>query len=478
MKDSESNTGERGSQITLWGQLHKGSPCEDRLEADNNKEACKPPTASTREKNGETAKQQDLLEAILEPENLTAAYEQVKRNRGSHGVDGMRVNDLLEYLTTHDQELREALRSGNYIPSCVRRVEIPKPDGGKRQLGIPTVIDRMIQQAMAQVLSPIFEATFTNSSYGFRPGKNGHQAIRKAQRYMNAGNTWVVDIDLEKYFDTVNHDKLMALVARQVKDKRVLKLIRAYLNAGVMINGVVIETHQGCQQGGPLSPLLSNVMLNQLDHELERRGHRYCRYADDSQIYVKSEKAAKRVMASITHYLEDKLKLKVNQRKSAIGRCWERKYLGFSFYRKKGRIRIRVHPKSLNKVKEKVRVITARRNGWSMEHRLNKLRQLITGWVSYYQIADMKSHVKRLDQWTRRRIRMCFWRQWKNIKTRFKNLVKLGANRRKALRWAGTRKKCWRVANTMILEITLRNAVLNDMGYCGFTEVYTQLRES
>ena len=262
-----------------------------------------------------------------------------------------------------------------------------------------------------------------------------------------------------------------------------LKLIRAYLNAGVMINGVVIESHQGCQQGGPLSPLLSNVMLNQLDHELERRGHHYCRYADDSQIYVKSEKAAKRVMTSITRYLEDDLKLKVNQSKSAIGRCWERKYLGFSFYPKQDKdgkktIRIRIHPKSIAKVKEKVKRITARSNGWSMKQRMIKLGQLVTGWVSYYQIADMKTHLKRLDQWIRRRIRMCIWKQWKKVKTRFVNLMKLGVSKIKAWRWANTRKSYWRIANSHILGKTLKTRVLEKLGYCSFTEVYAQLTKS
>lgn len=465
----------RGSQTTLWGNLlPSGSPCENRLETDGNKEACSTPTASTSGKNSERANKPKLLEAILETENLNEAYQQVKRNKGSHGIDGMRVDEMRDHLKTQGEALKQAILEGNYTPSPVRRVEIPKPDGGKRLLGIPTVIDRMIQQAMAQILTPIFETTFTANSYGFRPGKNCHQAIRKAQSYMNAGNTWVVDIDLAKYFDTVNHDKLMALVARQIKDKRVLKLIRAYLNAGVMINGVVIESDKGCPQGGPLSPLLSNVMLNELDQELEKRRHNYCRYADDSQIYVKSEKAAKRVMKSITRFLEEDLKLRVNREKSATGRVWERKYLGFSFYRKKGKIGIRIHPKSLARVKEKIRTITARRNGWSMDHRLEKLRQLVTGWVNYFKIADMKTHLRRLDQWTRRRIRMCFWKQWKNIKARVKNLVKLGVSKRKASNWASTRKKYWRVANTFILEKTLCIDVLKKMGFCSFYEMYAQ----
>jgi len=305
--------------------------------------------------------------------------------------------------------------------------------------------------------------------------RNAHQAIRKARQYINEGYTWVVDIDLEKYFDTVNHDKLMSLVAREVKDKRVLKLIRAYLNSGVMINGVVVETDKGCPQGGPLSPLLSNIMLDELDKELEKRNHKFCRYADDNQLYVKTRKAAERVMKSITVFIEDKLKLKVNKKKSAIGRPWERKFLGFSFYTKQKELRIRVHPKSIKRVKEKIRFITSRSNAWSMEFRYLKLRQLIIGWVSYFRLADIKTKCIELDEWTRRRIRMCYWKQWKKIKTRHDNLRKLGIDNFKAWEYANTRKGYWRISNSPILTVTFIKTRLKNLGYLSFTERYAQV---
>jgi len=317
--------------------------------------------------------------------------------------------------------------------------------------------------------------SFKDNSYGFRPNRNSHQAIEKARQYMNKGYTWVVDIDLEKYFDTVNHDKLMSLVAREVKDKRVLKLIRAYLNSGVMINGVVIETDKGCPQGGPLSPLLSNIMLNELDKELEERNHKFCRYADDNQLYVKSRKAAERVMKSITKFIEDKLKLKVNKKKSAIGRPWERKFLGFSFYLKQKEMRVRTHPRSIERVKEKIRFITARSNAWSMEFRYLKLRQLITGWVSYFGLADMKTKCQELDEWTRRRIRMCYWKQWKKIKTRHDNLIKLGIDNFNAWEYANTRKGYWRISNSPILTVTFTKTRLKNLGYLSFIERYAQV---
>lgn len=434
------------------------------------------PLASEREKNDTTAYASDLLERIIHRGNLNLAYTQVRRNKGSHGVDGMSVEELLPYLKQNGDSIRQAILEGIYRPQPVRRVEIPKPDGGSRLLGIPTVLDRMVQQAIAQVLTPIFDRDFSENSYGFRPGKNAHQAIYKAQGYMEEGYTWVVDIDLERYFDTVNHDKLMALVARKVKDKRVLKLIRLYLNSGVMLNGVVVDTEKGCPQGGPLSPLLSNIMLDELDKELERRGHCFCRYADDSNIYVRSRKAAERVMQSITAFFEDVLKLKVNKEKSAVDRPWKRKFLGFSFYTHSQGIGIRVHPKSVTKLKEKVKEITSRSNGKSMEYRLSRLKQLATGWVAYFRVADMKGLARNLDQWTRRRLRMCYWKQWKKIKTRHDHLVQLGADKNKAWEHANTRKGYWRVAGSFILTCTLTNETLKKLGFLSFTERYAQLR--
>ena len=457
---------------------YKGCSQEIRLEAGSNEKVQSVSTALENRRNGENACASNLMEKILTMANMNMAYKKVVRNKGKHGIDGMSVDELLPYLKEHGSQLRKDLLEGKYKPKSVRRVEIPKTDGGVRLLGIPTVIDRMVQQAIAQVLTSIFEPIFSDNSYGFRPNRNAHQAIRTSQGHMNDGCTWVVDIDLEEYFDTVNHDKLMVLVAREIKDKKVLKLIRAYLNSGVMINGVVVDTDRGCPQGGPLSPLLSNIMLNELDKELEKRNHKFCRYADDNQLYVKSRKAAQRVIKSITEFIEGKLKLKVNRIKSAIGRPWDRKFLGYSFYRINKQIRIRIHPKSIKRVKEKIRFITSRSNAWSMQFRYLKLRQLITGWVSYFRIADMKGVANTLDKWTRRRIRMCYWKQWKKIKTKHDNLVKLGIDNYKAWEFANTRKGYWRISNSPILARTFTNKLFNRLGYLSFTERYAQVTNS
>jgi len=418
----------------------------------------------------------DLLEKVIDRENLNAAFKRVKANRGSHGVDEMELEELLPYLKQHGARLKQEILEGRYQPSPVRRVEIPKPDGGIRLLGIPTVVDRMIQQAIAQVLNPIFDPQFSESSYGFRAGRSGKQAIKKAQEYINSGNRWVVDIDLAKYFDTVNHDKLMGLVAKKVGDKRVLKLIRLYLESGVMINGVVVESEEGCPQGGPLSPLLSNIMLDKLDKELEKRGHKFCRYADDNNIYVKSLRAGQRVMKSITGYLEGELKLKVNQQKSAVDRPWKRKFLGFSFYPNKAGVGIRVHPKPVTKFKEKVREVLSRSNGWSTEQKIDAVNSKNIGWVNYFGIADMKKLAGELDEWIRRRLRMCIWKQWRKVKTRYDNLVQLGAESQKAWEFANTRKGYWRISNSPILNCILTNERLDKLGYLSLTKRYSTLR--
>jgi RNA-directed DNA polymerase len=464
----------RRKQTTSYG----GYSQEVKLETLDNGKVHSISSASENGRNDESAYSNNLMERILTRTNLNQAYKRIVRNKGSHGIDGMSVDELLPYLKENGDQLRKDILEGKYKVQSVRRVEIPKPDGGVRLLGIPTVIDRMIQQAIAQQLSLIFDYQFSDSSYGFRPSRSAHQAIKKAQEYMNEGYTWIVDIDLENYFDTVNHDKLMALVARKVQDKRVLKLIRTYLNSGVMINGVVTRTDKGCPQGGPLSPLLSNIMLDELDKELERRGHKFCRYADDNQLYVKSKKAAERVMRSVTAFIESKLKLKVNRKKSAIGRPWERKFLGFSFYRIKGEVRIRIHPKSIKRIKEKIRAITSRSNAWTMKYRYLKLKQVITGWVSYFRIADMKRIARGLDEWTRRRLRMCYWKRWKRIKTRFRMLKKLGINESKAWEYANTRKGYWRISNSPILNRTFTNQRLKRLGYFSFTERYAQVINS
>jgi len=414
--------------------------------------------------------QEKLLEEILDSENLNLAYKRVKANKGSHGVDGMKVDELLPYLIKHGKEIKQSILEGKYTPQPVRRVEIPKPDGGVRLLGIPTVLDRMIQQAIAQVLNRIFDPSFSKSSYGFRPGKGAHQAIMAAREHIKQGNNWVVDIDLEKFFDKVNHDKLMSLVARKVRDKRVLKLIRKYLESGIMLNGVKVKNEEGTPQGGPLSPLLANIMLDELDKELERRGHKFCRYADDCNIYVKSKKAGQRVMESITRYIEQELKLKVNKNKSAVDRPSKRKFLGFSFYIKEGEVRNFIHKKPIERFKDKVRAITSRSNGRSMEWRKEKLNQLITGWVNYFKIADMKNTARELDGWIRRRLRMCYWKQWKKVKTKHDNLVRLGINDVKAWEYANTRKGYWRISNSQILATSITNEYLEKEGFLSLTK--------
>lgn len=417
-----------------------------------------------------------LFERILSRENMKRALDRVRRNRGSYGVDGMIVNELSAYLETAWPFIREELLTGTYKPQPVRRVEIPKPDGGIRLLGIPTVVDRLIQQAVAQVLSPIFEETFSDNSYGFRSGRSAHDAIYKAKEYIEQGNTWTVDMDLEKFFDRVNHDILMFRVARKIKDKRVLKLIRNYLESGVLVNGLKVSSDKGTPQGGPLSPLLANILLDDLDKELERRGHAFVRYADDCNIYIKSERAGNRVMASVKKFLTEKLKLKVNESKSAVDRPWKRKFLGFSFYCIKDRVGIRIHPKSVKKFKENIRKVTNRNRGISFEERLGKLMVMGRGWVNYFGIADAQSIMENLDGWTRRRLRACLWKQWKRIGTKHDNLIKLGVNDSKAWEWANTRKKCWRIAGSFVLATTVTNKYLEECGYLSLVKEYRKVR--
>jgi RNA-directed DNA polymerase len=455
-------------------QLHnEGYLSEDRVELEDNSEVRSISSMSEKEENDGNEYASGLLERILDRDNMNKAYKKVKANNGSHGVDGMTVDELLQYLKQNGDQIKQSILEGTYGPKPVRRVEIPKPDGGVRLLGIPTVLDRVIQQSIAQVLSPIYEKEFSENSYGFRPGRNAHQAVKKCKEYIDAGYNWAVDIDLAKYFDTVNHDKLMRLLSEKIKDGRVLSLLRKYLQSGVMINGVVMDTEEGTPQGGNISPLLSNIMLNELDKELERRGLRFCRYADDCNIYVRSEKAANRVMSSVTEFIEKRLKLKINEKKSTVNRPWKLKFLGFSFYFKEGKTGIRVHSKPVKKFKQKLKEITGRSNAMSMEQRLLKLKQVITGWVNYFSLADMGTLAKSMDEWLRRRIRMCYWKQWKKISTKHDNLVKLGIDNFKAWEFANTRKGYWRIANSPILATTFKNDYLKKLGVQSIAERYS-----
>jgi group II intron reverse transcriptase/maturase len=453
-------------------QLNIGHLPMDRVELEGYVGARSISMTSENGQNDQSKYQYELLERIISNDNLNEAYKRVKKNKGSHGVDKMGVDELLTYLKDNGNQLKQSILDGSYKPCPVRRVEIPKPDGKKRPLGIPTVIDRVVQQAIAQVLSPIFEKTFSDNSFGFRPNKSASQAILKCKEYMDKGYRWAIDIDLEKYFDTVNHDKVIGLIFKEVKDIRVITLIRKYLNAGVMINGVANATTEGVPQGGNLSPLLSNIMLNELDKELEKRGLNFCRYADDCNIYVKSKKSANRVMESITKFIEKDLKLKVNREKSKVDRPWKLKYLGYTFYPKKGEMGIRVHPNSIKKLKEKLKSISGRSNAMSMEAKALKIRQTVLGWIEYFKLAEMKNVLRELDEWLRRRIRMCYWKQWKKIKTKHGNLVKLGIENHKAWEFANTRKGYWRISNSPILSRSLTNLYLKEQGFISMTERY------
>jgi group II intron reverse transcriptase/maturase len=416
--------------------------------------------------------QHELFEFILSPDNLNTAYKQVKRNKGSGGVDRMQVGELLSYLQTHREELIMTLQKGNFKPQPVRRVEIPKENGKKRKLGIPTVVDRVIQQAITQQLSPIYERQFSSSSYGFRPKRSALQAVEQCQRYANEGYLYVVDMDLEKFFDMVCQSKLIEVLSRTIKDGRVISLIHKYLRAGVMVQGQYEETPTGVPQGGNLSPLLSNVMLNELDKELERRGHRFVRYADDCMIFCRTKRAAERVLASIIKFVEDVLYLKVNREKTVVADIKDVKFLGYGFYFNKKGCRIRTHSKSIAKMKAKIKELTSRSNGWGNDRRKEAVRQYITGWLNYFCLADMKGLLERTDEWYRRRLRSLIWKQWKRIRTKQRNLIKLGIPKQKAWEFANTRKSYWRTANSPILHRSITNDRLRQAGYIFFSDYY------
>jgi len=406
---------------------------------------------------------EQVMEEVCHQDNLKAALKRVRANKGSPGVDGMTVDDLPGYLKDHWPAHRDQLMQGTYQPAPVKRVDIPKPGGGSRKLGIPTVLDRFIQQAVMQVLQRYWDRTFSAWSFGFRPERSAHQAVARAQSLIARGCRWLADIELEKFFDRVCHDILVSRIARRVGDKRLLRLIRAFLRAGMMENGLVSPTEEGTPQGGPLSPLLSNLLLDDLDQELERRGLQFVRYADDCNIYVRSERAGQRVMASVTRFLTDRLNLKVNETKSAVARPWTRKFLGFSFTTHK-ETRRRVAPQALDRFKERIRVLTRRTRGASLPQMTEQLSRYLTGWRGYFRFAATPTVFRDLDSWIRRRLRSAVWKQWKRGKVRYKELVKRGVSRELAAQTAGSAHGPWHISRSPALSYAFSGAYLDSLG--------------
>lgn len=413
-----------------------------------------------------------MLEEILDYRNITKALKQVISNKGAGGIDDMPTDELRGYLDANWTSLKQSILDGSYRPQPVRKVEIPKPQGGTRTLGIPTVLDRLLGQAIHQWLSPQYEPEFSENSYGFREGRNAHQAVLQAKKYLEEGKVWVVEMDLDKFFDRVNHDKLMGKLAKRIADKRTLKLLRSYLNSGIMEGGLVSQGVEGVPQGSPLSPLLSNIMLNELDKELDGRGHSFVRYADDCSIYVGSEKSALRVMESVTEYIEQKLKLRVNREKTQVSKAQQSTLLGFSFFRSKDKWEIRIAPKSLKRIKEKIKAKTKRSDPSNAKEKIKKLEAVIEGWVNYFRIARAKTALQRLDETVRHRIRTGIWKQWKLPRTRIRNLRKLGASQRNAERWGNSSWGYYRMGGHPALHTTVTNERLQQLGYVGFSNYY------
>ena len=413
----------------------------------------------------------DLLGQIVSPANMRKAYKRVVSNGGSGGIDGMETKELLPYLLRHKEELIQSLVDGKYRPNPVRRVEIPKENGKKRPLGIPTVVDRLVQQSIAQVLEPLYEPQFSPYSFGFRPNRSAHQALLCAKGIINDGHQFCIDLDLEQFFDNVNHSKLIEVIGRTVKDGRVVSLIHKYLNAGVMVSGTHVPTTKGVPQGGPLSPLLSNIMLNELDKELTKRGHPFVRYADDCMIFCKSARAAERILESITKFIEGKLFLKVNRDKTGTGSVCGKKFLGYTFYCSKDGYQLILHPKTMDKLKSRLRELTSRSNGMGYAQRKEKLKLFIRGWVEYFKLAKMKGFLTRTDEWLRRRIRMCIWKSWKNPRTRMQNLIKCGVSARQARKHAWV-KSYWRAAIMWDVHQAMSKRNLHRAGYRCLLDYY------
>ena len=423
------------------------------------------------------ARADDLWETFLSADNLTRALRRVEVNRGAPGPDGMNTAELRSYLKAAWPSLRASLDAGTYRPSPARRVTIPKPGGGERELGVPTVIDRFLEQALSQVLSPVFEPHFSDRSFGFRPGRSAHQAVNAARRAIEDGQTWVVDVDLDRFFDRVQHDALMARVARRVGDRRISKLIRRYLDAGVMVNGVKVVTEEGTPQGSPLSPLLANIMLDDLDHELERRGHAFVRYADDLRVYVASERAAQRVLEGITVFVEKRLHLRVNQAKSGVSPATVRGLLGFGFFRRDGRIRVRLGPKTKSRLRARLRELTSRRRSIAMPIRLALLNRFLGGWTAYFALAETPSVFDEFDEWLRRRLRQVRWKEWKRFAARRRNLRSLGIPDEKARQWAASRKGYWRLSGSPPLQRAMPISYWADLGLVPIGTRVRRLRE-
>lgn len=462
--------GAKGSQLP-----EEGSPQKNSAEHEGYAGVHIPARITETDDTNANESKDDLLERIVSRDNLNEAFKRVKANKGSHGIDKMGVDELLQYLRDNGETIKQQILDGKYRPNPVRRVEIPKEGGKKRNLGIPTVVDRVIQQAIALILTPIYEKQFSDSSYGFRPKRSAHHAMKQSQQYIQEGYRYVVDMDLEKYFDTVNQSKLIEVLSRTIKDGRVISLIHKYLRAGVVVKHKFEDTEIGVPQGGNLSPILSNIMLNELDKELEKRGHKFVRYADDLLILCKSRRSAERTLQNILPYIEGKLFLRVNREKTVVDLATRVKFLGFSFYTRKGEVRIRIHPKSIAKMKAKVKEHTARSNGLGNGERARKLGRYIMGWINYFKMADIKSLLKTTDEWMRRRIRMVLWKQWKRIKTKFEKLTSLGIPEHKAWEYANTRKSYWRTSNSPILSKSLNNNTLKNLGFLFFSDYYRQV---
>jgi RNA-directed DNA polymerase len=420
----------------------------------------------------------DLWERFLFRANLAAALRRVEQNAGAPGVDGMQTTELRSWLHDHWPEIRAKLDAGTYRPQPTRRATIPKPSGGERELWVPTALDRMIQQALSQVLVAVFDPRFSERSFGFRPGRSAHQAVERARCDIAEGNEWAVDLDLDRFFDRVQHDALMARVARRVTDKKVLGLIRSYLEAGVMADGIKQPSEEGTPQGSPLSPLLSNVYLDDLDRMLEKRGHRFVRYADDVTIYVRSRRAAERVMQSTSEFIERRLKLRVNREKSAVDRATRRTLLGFGFFKRGGEIKVRIDPKARKRAEDRLRRLTSRSWGISMERRITSINRFSRGWTAYFALADTPSAFEELDEWLRRRLRQVRWKEWKKIRTKHRSLIATGIPAGKAYEWANSRRGYWRVAGSWILTQGLPNAYWREQGLLGFSDPYRRFRDA